>query len=118
MTARATHTPGPWSAFTRGNTVSVCIGAIPYGKRPCIVDWSGFADCDLPISKQRANAHLIAASPEMYAALLESRKAIVSIPKEAFGIGGDGETHWYLADELLRQIDMAIAKAKGEIYEE
>ena len=37
--------------------------------------------------------------------LEECRKAISSIPdRSIFGIGGDGLTHWYLADELLARI--------------
>lgn len=37
--------------------------------------------------------------------LEECRKAISNVPDKAvFGIGGDGLTHWYLADELLSDI--------------
>ena len=38
--------------------------------------------------------------------LAECRKAISNVPDKAiFGIGGgDGVTHWYLADELLAKI--------------
>lgn len=68
--ARAKHTPGPWSVYDGlGKTLAVCIGEEPNGKRPCIVDWPGFDSCDLPFSQQRANAHLIAAAPDMLAAL-------------------------------------------------
>ena len=40
--------------------------------------------------------------------LEECRKAINSVPdKFVFGVGGDGLTHWYLADELLSNIAAA-----------
>ena len=40
--------------------------------------------------------------------LEECRKAISQVPnKTVFGIGGDGMTHWYLADELLSEIAAA-----------
>ena len=46
---------------------------------------------------------------ELRALLHECRKAIDSVPdKSVFGIGGDGTTHWYLADELLDRIDDAL----------
>jgi hypothetical protein len=58
-------TPGPWSAFVMGKTVAVDIGLHPTGNRPNIVDWTGFDGCDLPFEEQVANAHLIAAAPDM-----------------------------------------------------
>ena len=43
--------------------------------------------------------------------LEECRKAINSVPdKFVFGVGGDGLTHWYLADELLANIAAAQEK--------
>ncbi len=64
------HTPGPWSVYDGlGQTLAVCIGDEANGKRPCIVDWPGFDSCDLPFAQKRANAHLIAAAPDMLAEL-------------------------------------------------
>jgi hypothetical protein len=41
--------------------------------------------------------------------LLQCRSAIDQVPeKKVFGIGGRGSTHWYLADELVANIDAAI----------
>ena len=38
------------------------------------------------------------------------RQAITSVPDKAvFGIGGEGMTHWYLADELLDNIIRVVA---------
>lgn len=41
--------------------------------------------------------------------LEECRTFIVNVPdRSIFGIGGEGMTHWYLADELLGRIDDAL----------
>ena len=41
--------------------------------------------------------------------LFQCRSAIDQVPeKKVFGIGGRGSTHWYLADELVANIDAAI----------
>jgi hypothetical protein len=46
--------------------------------------------------------------------LRECRSAIEQVPdKEVFGIGGVGMTHWYLADELVSNIDIAIGEGEG-----
>jgi hypothetical protein len=59
------HTPGPWSAFIKKQTVAIDIGPQATGKRPCVVDWSGFDASDLPLTVQKANARLIASAPEL-----------------------------------------------------
>ena len=47
--------------------------------------------------------------------LEECRKVINSVPdKTIFGIGGDGLTHWYLADELLSSIIVAQQEQEDE----
>lgn len=47
--------------------------------------------------------------------LCQCRSAIVNVPdKKVFGIGGDGMTHWYLADELVANIDAALASKESE----
>ncbi len=109
------HTPGPWSTDPEVEHESV-LG--PNGKMVADCAIFGFGKDAPTQERNQANARLISAAPELYDALLEARKAIASIPKDAFGIGGEGETHWYLVDELLHQIDMAIAKAEGKIREE
>ena len=65
------HTKGPWSLFVGddGKTIQVDIAPRPTGKRPCIVFWTGFDACDLPIEEQIANARLIAAAPDLLEAL-------------------------------------------------
>ena len=76
------HTPGPWSAFIGSNTIAVCIGSMPNGKRPCIVDWAGFDSCDLPREQQVANARLIASAPALLDALL-AQDLYVTMSKES-----------------------------------
>ena len=46
--------------------------------------------------------------------LEECRKLIDSVPdKSVFGIGGDGMTHWFLADRLLAEIAEVQEKLGG-----
>ena len=72
-------TPGPWSAFVVGNTVSVDIGDKPTGASKCIVHWMGFDSCDLPKKAWKANARLIAAAnPAAILALLDELHALRS----------------------------------------
>ena len=48
------------------------------------------------------------------ALLEECRKAIANVPdKSVFGIGGEGMTHWLVADELLSRIDEALGELNG-----
>ena len=70
-----------------------------------------------------ANARLIAAAPDLLAALTDARETIGALPIDALGEGGcvecspDGECGqmvWPLRDELLDKINAAIAKARGE----
>ena len=105
----AEFTPGPWSAY-------IDEGA-------CIIqsDSSGFAVADAnkgsahPLSDEwdkewvaeldaqaEANAHLIAAAPDLYAAL----EAIISWDHQL-----DGPYAW----EALEQAKAALAKARGEV---
>jgi hypothetical protein len=49
--------------------------------------------------------------------LRECDDAITSVPDRTVfgvGIGGDGITHWNLADELLSQIDSILASSQEE----
>ncbi len=100
------HTPGPWTAFIAQNTVAVCIGNKTdgsFGHRPCVVNWQGFDSCDLPIEKQAANARLIAAAPDLLAALMALNKAY---GHPFTGQNGNSGECWALARA-------AIAKAEG-----
>lgn len=71
MTARAKFTPGPWSVYHVHDTIEVQFGPMRKGRgRAPVVHWTGFGNSDLPISVQAANARLMAAAPDMLAALI------------------------------------------------
>ena len=88
-----THTPGPW--FASGTDVK------PLGDRPFIC-WTGTPERDL--SEAQANARLIAAAPDMLAAL----KALHAAHR-AFS----GSEDWGVYDDEARAAaEAAIAKAE------
>lgn len=82
------HTPGPWNIAGEG------IGT-PFAS-VATVHWAG--------GQQQANKHLIAAAPDMLAALDEAEGFIMCFE--------DDDTQEGIA-ELLRAIRAAIAKATG-----
>ena len=96
---QAKHTPGPCRA----------IGAAVHAPARH-ADSQRIADCRalLPDAELRANAALIAAAPDMLAALHEVRRCIV-----AHGLHGDATRVGYLeeAEDIIR---VAIARATGE----
>lgn len=97
-------TKGPWSAFCVGSTVAVDIGPKPTGAGTCIVSWPGFDSCNLPLREQKANAHLIAAAPELYEALEELVDLMEGV-----------RTGDYTPDSFTNQVaHSALAKARGE----
>lgn len=53
---------------------------------------------------------------ELLVACRAARDAIASLELDALGIGNSdgGRTHWYIRDELLANIDAAIAAAEEE----
>lgn len=66
-----------------------------------------------------ANAHLTAASPELYSALKTARDALASLPEGALGWVEDNNSlndpnGWPVRDEMLHHIDTILAKARGE----
>ena len=112
--AMTKHTPGPWTAFIRGRgrTIAVDIGPTPVGKTPCIINWPGFDASDLPVSEQIGNAHLIAASPDLLAALKDMTPPMP--PPDAkchLGIVPQSECAHC---KRIAKAHAAIAKAKGE----
>lgn len=107
--SEAKHTPGPWSVYDSfGKTLAVCIGKDANGKRPCIVDWPGFDSCDLPFRQQRANAHLIAAAPDLLAVVRELIAAIADKSIQRSPAYRSDDIEW-----LGRRAAKALAKAEG-----
>lgn len=100
------HTPGPWAR----------IGARVYTASPDVEDDPiSIADCDMDVridhdSEGIANARLIAAAPELYAALLKAREFV----EAELEMRGDVDAHYPIkAEDLLAEIDVVLAKAEG-----
>lgn len=98
-------TKGPWSVFVAGGTLAVEPRADANGTRPNIVDWTGFDSNDQPYSVNRANAHLIAAAPELFA---EAEIALGWLE----GIRDSGDA--YVNPHVISGLRSALAKARGE----
>lgn len=92
------HSPGPWAKRIwrhPGKADTVCI--VDAQDRE-IVAWPGFDGLDLTKAEIRANARLIAAAPELLAALNIARGWLEG---------------WASAEHQLELIDAAIEKATG-----
>ena len=111
MTHTAKHTPGPWSV---DNTDLYLITSDRDGEAVCeiaereIVSQSGTWESN--VSVMDANAHLIAAAPAMYEALVETMRVLRSLR--------DNKEEWYtlVTPELLTAWDKnkaALAQAEG-----
>ena len=98
------HTPGPWFVFTNGH----CVGGPVEGAEAItfsggVATTAGVAMCGMArrsASEAAANARLIAAAPEMLAALQALRDP-----------GRMEDSQWWI--EACRAADAAIAKATG-----
>lgn len=90
------HTPGPWTPFIENNVVAVMKG------RKEVIKWTGFGASDFPDDVE-ANARLVAAAPDMLAAL-KSVDHWFSVWTVGAGEGFD----------YLPEIQAAIAKATGK----
>jgi len=103
---QATHTPGPWTAEYSNYGDEIWFGG--YGAGMWTVEPIG-AYLD---GASKENAHLIAAAPELLAALEALRGEAEMLRRQ---YGREGNTEW--ADRqawLVEKADAAIAKAKGE----
>jgi hypothetical protein len=100
----STHTPGPWVEFNAidsdGNSLPCVIAT---AGNICIVEQWATGGCE----ESQANARLIAAAPDMLAALemAVGRWDKYGPPECMYG-AGDGR--------MIGQMKAAIAKAKGE----
>jgi len=115
---KAKFTPGPWRKYkmtmTPEDWASLCSGEYPITivRRGQDVIAAVWADGD---EEEQANAHLIAAAPEMYEALEDGRERLIKIAailnggeltpakrREAYTLAYDGKQ------------TAALAKARGE----
>ncbi len=103
-TTKATHTPGPWVArFTQHEWVVSSPVAGEYGQRIAITN-----DGDRGQDSNEANAHLIAAAPDLLAACQEAVNIRVPLVV-AESLGGSG-----ISEDLASayaHMRAAIAKA-------
>lgn len=102
-------TKGPWAAETEPHGVSI------RGASGVQVAWCSTGMVSTPDgvdvvthTHKRANAHLIAAAPELLAALKELRES-VSIGSTEYGEELSRDVH----PETAQKADRAIAKAEG-----
>lgn len=115
------HTPGPWEIQERddrerGIAVIATIPEVPEGATPTrgMVAWIGQGGANFGNPQlQRANAHLIAAAPDMYESLKHAIGILESMDVDALGESGTSEDSWPLRDEYLHYFRAAIAKAEG-----
>lgn len=106
-----THTPGPWEV-EKNDDGCVCVvmgSAIDNpGEYACADCWESEADWDDPVAK--ANASLMAAAPDMAAALemmMAAYEAVLS------GIGGIVVKDYKLINDAPCAARDALAKARG-----
>jgi hypothetical protein len=93
----AKHTPGPWILEKGSEILAKTKSTVT---RICVMPHYGNGKS----STGEANAHLIAAAPELLEALEEVRRHVVENLTKMYGHSEFGE---------IRRIDAAIAKAKG-----
>lgn len=87
----------------------------PNGQEYVICDGrrnGGYAVASLSGSNSKANAHLIAAAPEMYAMLEKAKTLIEDYDYDYFCSRGFGE---WSAPESSTEIEKLLAKARGEL---
>ena len=93
---QTTHTPGPWSLRMTGWQTNPA--AIYSPRRPGAVACIP-ARTSVPLDEQSANARLIAAAPDLLAALESAIEALI-------------ETRYYPSE--IKRLRNAITKAKGQ----
>lgn len=98
-------TPGPWRVTDAAGAGCYRIRTGPIGKNEYGMV---IAETYLHGSSDEANANLIAAAPELYAALSEAKFQIEYL-HEKFAETGSG-------NNMLAKIDAALAKARGEWF--
>jgi hypothetical protein len=108
------HTPGPWHVANEGfarkglwsaPTVYATDDDLRYVAVCACADELNFHSA----TDNLANAHLIAAAPDMLAALRVARDCVI----ESFDYAEDADD-LLMAEARLRDVDMAISKAEGK----
>jgi hypothetical protein len=99
----STHTPSPWRARRLNASHGIYTSN---GTKVCTVPASNFANID---QRRAADARLIAAAPELLAALKLATESL------AGGLWdyGPGQDEHERCNEVIEQLRAAIAKAEG-----
>ena len=115
------HTPGPWIAFDMGNGMRVTPASVEEDLIPHfsatqneIAHLKPTAGREGPFdeelwAEQKANAHLIAAAPQM----LELLNKIAELIEQDANGGQDYDSHVY-ASGILTEVERVLAKVRGE----
>jgi hypothetical protein len=103
-----THTPGPWHL----NTLETVLYSV-HANRGCVAEISRGTMNEVPANEIEANARLIAAAPELLAALEALIDAASWTPTDNWRIGPMDSSKGGKM-EMARK---AIAKAKGQNHE-
>ena len=118
----AQHTPGPWIATSAGiwTATGECMIA-SLGGRECTASRRAYARKHLGDSENRnraemdactADAALIAAAPDLLAALIEAKEVLESA-RQYFPSSIKNPDRFRLLNVLANSVDPAIAKATG-----
>lgn len=95
-------TPGPWRIVSERDDELKVKGPQDEWVADCADGfWSDEADGWIMADESEANAHLIAAAPDLYDTLVDLRAALAEL---------DAELH----AKAIAVIDLALAKARGE----
>lgn len=101
-------TPGPWTAD--GADVLAKVGHVTF----FVHDYSRAIKADVGEYEAKANATLIAAAPDLYAAINDALLQIEDGPNDCSGTMSDGTRVW--KGSFLRRVEAmrdALAKAEG-----
>jgi hypothetical protein len=110
MKAETGHTPGPWRVEGPDDEPYGQIGVFAAHHLVCEL-WQDDAPVRDYNEAQWANARLIAAAPELLAALVEMREFIrIRFPDDSLASG-----NWPTVKPLVEKWDAAIAKAEGKV---
>ena len=109
---KAKHTPGPWNNGTHpGNHNFNIVHPVLFGHRITILPECEGGHVSI---KNKADAQLIAAAPELLEALELADKEIYRL-SEAYEQHPEIEYNCYELGDLFERVHKAIAKAKGKL---
>lgn len=105
MNNKTKWTPGPWS-----------VDWVRTGAEVFAHDKESLMTLCRPVTEIMANAHLIAAAPQLYDVLESARSEVERLATEEarsnrWPLPGKPQTKW---KDLLSHIDSALAKARGD----